>query len=170
MLIAALAALSLQAVPWAEPVRFAHRPGWTTGESGTVSLVGAWDGSRIRLRRPMSTAWIANAPYRDPATADPPARTLQQLVVRGRGVVVFALIEGVRDPKPFTRDLRRARRLLCCDGSPPSSYVSDWELSGHDPRNAYRVIVRVFMPLRPRAADVRAASTALRALRLPVPR
>ena len=37
MLIAALAALSLQAVPWVEPVRFAHRPGWTTGASGTGS-------------------------------------------------------------------------------------------------------------------------------------
>jgi hypothetical protein len=118
----------------------------------------------------MSTAWIANLPYRDRATTDPPARTLQEIVDRRRGVVVFALIEDMWDPKPFRPDLGRARHLLCCDGSPPASYVSNWELSGHGPRGAYHVIVRVYLPLIPRASDVRAATIALRALRLPSPR
>jgi hypothetical protein len=118
----------------------------------------------------MSTAWIADVPYRDPATADPPLRTLQGLAHRGRGVVVFALIVGEKDPKLFRRDLRRARRLVCCDGLAPVSYVSDWELSGHDARNVYRVIVRVYLPPKPRVEDVRAASVGLRALRLPSPR
>jgi hypothetical protein len=119
---------------------------------------------------PASIAWIANFPYRDPVTAAPPIRTLQQLAHRGRGVVVVAWIEGGQDRKAFTRDLRRARRYTCCDGLAPISYVSEWALAGHGPRYAYRVIVRVYLPLKPRAADVRAASTALRALRLPRPR
>jgi hypothetical protein len=115
-------------------------------------------------------AWMANVPYRDPVTADPPTRTLQQIGERGRGVVVFALIESVGDRKRFRPDLRRARRLLCCDGLAPSSYVSDWELWGHATQNAYRVIVRIYLPRRPRKQDVRAAAVALRALRLPPPR
>jgi len=97
-------------------------------------------------------------------------RTLQGIADRGRGVVIFALIEGVGDRNPFRRDLRRARHTYCCDALAPSSYVSEWDLSGHDPHNAYRVIVRVYLPRSPRAADVRAAAFALRALRLPPPR
>jgi hypothetical protein len=169
-MLALAASLLLQSPPWAAPVKFAPRPGWRTGASGTVQVVQAWDGQRIRLRRPISTAWIANVPYRDPVTADPPARTLDRLAARGRGVVAYVLIEQGRDPKPFRRDLRRARHFLCCDGSPPSSYVSDWELSGHGPRSAYRVIVRIYLPVIPRAGDIRAASVALGALRLPRPR
>jgi hypothetical protein len=79
------------------------------------------------------------------------------------------MLEGTRDRKVFRPDLRRARHLLCCDGLAASSYVSDWELAGLDAQKAYRVIVRIYLPRRPRKQDVRAAAVALRALRLPPP-
>ena len=167
----ALFTAALAAMPWAQPVRFQPLHGWGTGASGNVSVATMSDGTKLRLREPESTAWIANVRYADPSTADPPHRTLQRIVDHGRGVVVFALIEP-RWIAPATRtirlDLGRARRFLCCDNSFPSSYVSNWELSGADPHRSYYVILRVYLPLAPRPRDVRDARQALAALRLPL--
>jgi hypothetical protein len=171
-MVALFAAFALVATPtWAAPVSFRPLPGWRTAASGTVHVIELSDGRRIRELRPRSTAWIANVRYRDPVTADPPNRTLEALARRGRGVVVWVLIEPTgrfdRRLRPTLFRLERARRFLCCDGLVPSSYVSQWELDGYGPANCYRVIVRIYLPLRPQADDIRAARRALGALRLP---
>ena len=169
----ALLTAALAAVPWTQPVHFQPLHGWTTGASGTVTVATLSDGRKLRLHEPESTAWIANVRYVDPPTANPSHRTLQRIADHGRGVVVFALIEPrwiARATRTIRLDLRRARRFVCCDDLFPSSYVSDWELSGADPHRSYFVIVRVYLPRKPSPRDVRDARRALAALRLPLAR
>ena len=132
--------------------------------SGTIGVL------RLRNRQPESTVWISQFPYRDRATSDPPVNTLQEIVNRERGVVVFAWIEPGYRRKAIRLNLRFARHFLCCDGSPPDSFVSEWDMIGAGPKHAYEVTVRVFLPLRPWPSDIRAAKRALTRLRLPPPR
>ena len=155
-MVAFLAALAL--APWAHPLAFAPLPGWQTGMSGTHSAY---------VRGVMeSSAWIArNIRYRDPATADPPNRTLTHLP--RTGVIVWAVIErpAGTGETPIRLDLGKAKRFACCEGA----YVAggEFELTGSGPGGGYSVIVRIYFGSRPTTVLRAEAQRALNRLELP---
>jgi hypothetical protein len=159
--VALLTAAALS--PWTHPLAFRPLSGWQTGASGNVpSLYGP---SRVRAPKE-SAAWIArNVRYRDPATSDPPNRTLAHLPPRG--IVVWAVIfQGLsRERKPITLNLARARHLACCEGESLRSPM--YELHGFGPRRAYTAYVRVYFGSRPTATARAQAQLALNRLELP---
>jgi hypothetical protein len=159
--------ISLAVAPWAQPLAFQPLPGWQTGASGNTT--SAYVGRHTKTAVPLeSTAWIAkNVRFRDPATADPPNATLAHLP--RNGLIVWAVIYNPAvDGAPLRLDLRKARRLACCEGE----YVAggDYELSGYGPMRAYSAIVRVFFGSPPTKAALAQAQRALDHLRLPAPR
>ena len=161
----ALIAAAVIAVPWTQPVRFRHLAGWTTGTSGTVRTATSADGRVYRLRYAESTAWIANVPYRDPTTADPPARTVHRMPKDG--IVVWAVIEPPSGAKNrISLDIGQAGQGLCCDGTPPP-YTREWDLVGLGLTGRYEVIVRVYFGSKPNRARQGRAQRALHAIVLP---
>jgi len=156
-----LAAAAL--APWAHPLAFLPLPGWHTGASGNVpSLYGP---SPFRAPKE-STAWIArNVRYRDAATEDPPSRTLAHLP--SSGVIVWAVIfQGqMREQKPISLNLDRAKHFACCEGEPVAG--GEYELHGFGPRGAYTVYIRIYFGSRPTVASRAEARHALRRLELP---
>lgn len=104
--------------------------------------------------------------YRNPAGEDPPNETIDTL--RGSNVVVWAVIEPGREygPAPVRLDLRRARRVACCEGGTPG-YPYDFELAGPVRSRGYFLIVRVFFGTRPTPALRAKAQQALNRLRRP---
>ncbi len=159
--------LALALAPWAHPLSFRPAPGWQTGASGNTR--SAYDGAGVHAVVPLeSTAWIARGvPYRDAATADPPNRTLAQL--RPGAVIVWAVIYApASSGRRIQLDLRRARRLACCDG-PVRVTGGMYELAGFGPRRAYSVIVRIYFGSRPTRALLASARAALDRLCLPSP-
>jgi hypothetical protein len=102
--------------------------------------------------------------YRDPATADPPNKTLAALP--RRAVIVWSVIEKVASRKqPRIRlDLSKAKRLACCDAV---RIPAEYELTGSGPDHAYSVIVRIYFGSKPDAAMLAKAQRALRRLNLP---
>jgi len=161
-------AVALAAAPWTHPLRFGALPGWRTGRSGDTR--SAYVGSRTRATVPLeSTAWAAKGVrYRDDPTADPPNRTLRRLP-RG-AVVVWAVVyePAATDERPLRLDLRRARRLACCEGERVAG--GEWELAGTGPARAYSAIVRIYFGSPPTRAMQAQAQRALDALELPAPR
>jgi len=159
-----LAALAL--VPWAHPLTFRPLSGWHTGASGTVNSL--YDNASKRVRVPKeSAAWMAtpDVRYRDPATEDPPNRTLAHLP--RNAVIVWAVIFQTERPaqKPIRLELRHARHFACCEGA----YVAGgaYELSGRGPGTGYSVIVRVYFASHPTRAARAQAQRALDRLELP---
>jgi len=149
-MVALLAAAAV--APWSHPLAFRPVAGWRAGASGTVA-------SRYGAGRE-SAAWLARGVrYRDPATADPPNRTLATLP--RRAIVVWAVaFEGTaRERRPIVLDLRRARRLPCCESTRVAGGME--ELHGLGRRRAYTVYVRVYFGSRPTAATRAAAQRAL---------
>jgi hypothetical protein len=152
------------AVPWKHPLAFRSLPGWTSGQSGTVrSAYTPRDGY---IRVPVeSTAWMARGVrYRDPATADPPNRTLAQLPPDG--IVVWAVIYEGGNTSSKRIDLRvsNARHYLCCEGEPVAG--GEYELDGRGPIAGTAMIVRVYFGSHPTAALRAAAQRALDRLAL----
>jgi hypothetical protein len=159
--------LALAVAPWAHPLTFRATPGWTTGASGNTRLV--YVGHKKWVKEPLeSAAWIARGVrYRDPATADPPNKTLAALP--RRAVVVWAVISKavMQRKKPIRLDFSKAKRLACCDAVRiPAAY----ELTGYGPHYAYSVIVRIYFGSNPNATMRARAQLALRRLRLPATR
>jgi hypothetical protein len=160
--IALLAAAAL--APWTHPLVFGPLSGWARGASGTVpSLYGP-----APVRAPKeSSAWIArNVRYRDPATADPPNRTLAHLPARG--IVVWAVIfQGVQHERHAIKlNLRSAKYFPCCEGERVRG--GSYELHGwYGPRRAYTVYVRVYFGSRADLAACAQAQHALDRLTLP---
>jgi hypothetical protein len=156
------------AIPWLSPLSFGlHVQGWHTGQSGTTYLTVG----HAHKRLPMSTAWAANVPYRDPATSDPPNQTLQHLPTGG--VVIWAMIQpsmaGTLPP-----DHRRisahyaladAYHFPCCDGVGVRG--GSWELYGFGPKHTYSVIVRIYWGSPPTKTMKAEAQRALDTMRLP---
>lgn len=156
--------LALAAAPWTHPLAFQPATGWTTGKSGNTRSVyvgrGRW------AKEPLeSSAWTSrDVPYRDPATADPPNRTLAALPPHG--IVVWAVISkdaGERE-QPIRLDIALARRYACCDAV---GIAAEYELTGSGPRHVYSVIVRIYFGSKPNRAALREAQLALRRLDLP---
>lgn len=168
---AAALALAVACAQWASPLAFAPVAGWKTGKSGTFSSIRGEP-----LLTPESTAWTATAGvrYRDPASSDPPNRTLAHLP--RNAIVVYGVIWPTGRFRPGTKagrlDLRRARHLACCEGAFVAS--GDWEVAARGPADAYTVVVRVFFGSRhgeaPTSARRALAQRAIDALRLPAPR
>jgi len=159
--------LALALAPWAHPLAFQAMPGWATGASGNTQ--SAYVGHRTRAVVPLeSTAWIAkNVRYRDKPTADPPNRTLAHLPAHG--LIVWAVIYNpANSGAPLRLDLRKARRLKCCEGA----YVAggNYELAGYGPKRAYSAIVRIYFGSHPTKSILSQAQRALNHLQLPPPR
>jgi hypothetical protein len=156
--------LAFALAPWAHPLTFRATPGWTKGASGNTRSVCV--ARNDCTKRPLeSAAWIARGVrYRDPATADPPNKTLARLPQRA--VIVWAVIEKTaRRKQPRIRlDLSKAKRLACCDAV---RIPAEYELTGAGPDHAYSVIVRIYFGSKPDAAMRAKAQRALRRLDLP---
>jgi hypothetical protein len=153
--------------PWQRPLAFAPLPGWKRGASGDVrdAYVGRhhWETTPLE-----ATAWIARGVrYRDPATADPPNQTLQQLP--HGAIIVWAVIYQDPHPSPslIRLELAQARRYACCE----AAYVAgaEHELTGSGPGRRYSVIVRIYFGSPPTPASRALAQRALDQLRLPSP-
>jgi hypothetical protein len=162
--VVALVAVAL-ALPWLSPLSFGLRAkGWHAGQSGTTyETVG-----HAHTRLPMSTAWVANVPYRDPATSDPPNRTLRHFPASG--VVVWAVIQPSMPGQPGRRvsphlSLADAYHFPCCDGEGVRG--GSWELYGFGPNHAYSVLVRIYWGSKPTKAMKAEAQRALHTLHLP---
>lgn len=152
--------LALALAPWPHPLGFRALPGWQTGASDTTH---SRYGGRAGLE---SAAWIAtNVRYRDPATADPPNKTLAHLP--RNAVIVWAVAYSpVQDrQRPIVLDFAKARRFDCCE----ATYVAggEYELSGSGPGHAYSTIVRIYFGSHPTSRLRAQAQRALDRLRLP---
>jgi hypothetical protein len=156
--------LALALAPWTHPLAFRAAPGWATGASGNTRLVcTAHDKC---TKGPLeSAAWTARGVrYRDPATADPPNKTLAALP--RRAVIVWSVISrsATRKQQRIRLDLGKAKRFACCDAV---HIPAEYELSGSGPQHAYSVIVRIYFGSKPDAAMRAKAQRALRRLDLP---
>ena len=155
--------LALALAPWTHPLAFRATPGWTTGASGNTRLVCVAH-NQCTKGLLESAAWIARGVrYRDPATADPPNKTLAALP--RRAVIVWAVIEKAasRKQQRIRLDLHKAKRFVCCDAV---RIPAEYELTGSGPQHAYSVIVRIYFGSRPDAAMRANAQRALRRLDL----
>lgn len=146
--------------PWTRPLKFGRAGGWRTGSSGTYpayvhGVVG-------------SSAWTArDVRYRDPARADPPAKTLAHL--RRTSVIVWAVIGNTgTGSKSIQLDFSRARHFACCDAGLVAA--GEYELAGSARHHSYSVIVRVYFGSRPTRTMRAEAQQALNRLELPPPR
>ncbi len=106
-----------------------------------------------------------NVRYRDPATADPPNRTLAHL--RSDGVIVWAVIlaPAHAPDRPVSLLVGRAKHFPCCEREPVAG--GEYELTGSGPDRAYSVIVRIYFGSRPTNKLRGDAQLALDHLRLP---
>lgn len=158
--------VALVAAPWAHPLAFQATTGWTTGKRGNTRSV--YVGHNQWAKEPLeSAAWMARGVrYRDPATADPPNRTLAKLPQDG--VVVWAVISRSRSPKakPIRLDFGRVKRFACCDAI---RVPAEYELTGSGLQHAYSVIVRIYFGAKPSRTMRAEAQHALRRLDLPAP-
>ena len=157
--------LGITHAPWLKPLSFHPAAGWHVGTSGTVRTARNSVGKAVRLRYPESTAWTANVRYRDPATAEPPQRTVSNL---GKsGIVVTAVIKPPSNTKQrLSLDLRNARPFNCCDGILPSPTRS-FELVGLIGSRRYEVIIDVFFGTTPTGRLWANAQQAVRRIQLP---
>jgi len=159
--------LALAVAPWSQPLSFEHAIGWQVGASGNTNSV--YVGHTKSAGEPLeSAAWMARGVrYRDPATADPPNKTLARLPKDA--VIVWAVIYNPVEPgeKSIRLDFSAARRYACCEAA---RIPAEYELTGSGPGNAYSVIVRIYFgsPANPRLRAE--AQLALQHLRLPAPR
>lgn len=156
--------LALALAPWTHPLAFRAAPGWATGASGNTRLVCVAH-NKCTKGRLESAAWTAQGVrYRDPATADPPNKTLAALP--RKAVIVWAVISrsASRKQQRIRLDLGKAKRLACCDAV---RIPAEYELTGSGPRHAYSVIVRIYFGSRPDDAMRAKAQRALRRLDLP---
>ena len=151
--------------PWSKPLSFNPTAGWHAGTSGTVRTVRNSAGKVFHLRYPESIAWTANVPYRDPATADPPQRTVYELATSG--IVVTAVIKPPsHTTQRLSLDLRNARPFTCCDGT-PSSHTRGYELVGVTSSRRYEAIIDVYFGTKPTARLWAQAQQAVRRIQLP---
>ena len=161
-MIAVMMALAL--APWSQPLAFQPMTGWHAGASGNTH--SAYVGRKTWVTVPVeSAAWIARGVrYLDPATADPPNKTLAELPKDA--VIVWAVIYSPLAPKqrPIRLDFGTAKRYACCEAA---SIPAEYELTGSGPHSAYSVIVRIYFGSQPNARLRAQAQLALRHLKLP---
>ncbi len=134
--------------------------GWRTGSSGTHSgyVHGVVE----------SSVWTArDVRYRDPARADPPAKTLAHL--RKTTVIVWAVIANTgKGGKSIQLDFSKAKHFACCDAGLVAA--GEYELAGSARHHSYAVLVRVYFGSRPTLTMRAEAQQALNRLELPPPR
>jgi hypothetical protein len=164
-MIALMMALAL--APWSRPVAFQPMTGWHAGASGNTHSM--YIGRKKWVSEPLeSAAWTARGVrYLDPATADPPNRTLTELPKSA--VIVWAVIYSPLAPHepPIQLDFRKAKRHTCCEAA---RIPAEYDLTGSGPAHAYSVIVRIYLGSQPNSRPRAEAQLALRHLDLPTPR
>jgi hypothetical protein len=164
-MIALVMALAL--APWSQPLAFQPMPAWHAGASGNTH--SAYVGRKKWVTVPLESAtWIARGVrYLDPATADPPNKTLAELP--NDAVIVWAVVYSPLAPKerPIALDFGKAKRYACCEAA---NIPAEYELSGSGPHHAYSVIVRIYFGSQPTTRLRAQAELALRHLKLPAPR
>jgi hypothetical protein len=164
-MIALLVALAL--APWSRPLAFQPMVGWHIGASGNTHSL--YVGHKKWATEPLeSAAWTAKGVrYLDPATADPPNRTLAALP-RG-AVIVWAVISSPfsQNERPVHLDFGKAKRYACCEAA---LIPAEYELSGAGPHHACSVIVRIYFRSQPNPRLRAQAQLALNHLALPAAR
>lgn len=161
--------LALAVAPWSQPLSFQPIAGWHSGASGNTRSV--YVGQKNLVAAPLeSAAWIARGVrYVDPATADPPNKTLMRLPKDA--IIVWAVIYGHRPPAkdqpPIRLKFDLAKRHACCEAV---LIPAEYELTGSGPHHAYSVIVRIYFGSTANSRLRRQAQEALQHLRLSGPR
>lgn len=157
----------LAVAPWSQLLSFQSMTGWESGASGNTH--SAYVGRKKWATEPLeSAAWVARGVrYRDPATADPPNKTLAGLPTNA--VIVWAVIYSplTQDEQPIHLNLNVATRHACCEAV---RIPTEYDLTGSGPDHAYSVTVRIYFGAQPNARLRAQAQRALQHLRLPPPR